>query len=240
MRGANIFIALLVVGILIFGCTSPAPPAKPNQSANTTPPTGGQTTPPAETGGTSGTSGGTGTSGTGSSGTGSSGTGTSGTVTGNGSAGTSGDDLAGKGYEALAAMGVPLQCDITTTSSGKVMNMHVYMKGSAEVRSETTVAGAETCAQMVTVMKGNTVYMGCVDGDIMQDCKWLQMSIEPTGETTPTAGTASPPDYADVPPADIKCTPWAYDASKFAVSGTVCNLDDLMKGYGDYQIPEDN
>lgn len=234
MRGANIFVALLVVGILLFGCTSPAPPAKPNQSANTTPPTGGQTAPPAETGGSSGSSEGTGTGGTGSSGTGSSGTGSAGT--GTGSTGTSGDDLAGKGYEALAAMGVPLQCDITTTSSGKVMNMHVYMKGSAEVRSETTVAGAETCAQMVTVMKGTTVYMGCVDGDIMQDCKWLQMTVEPSGEPQ-TAGTAAPPDYADVPPADISCTPWAYDASKFVVSGKVCNLDDLMKGY---QIPPDN
>ncbi len=238
MRGANIFVALLVVGILIFGCTSPAPPAKPNQSANATAPTGGQTTPPTETGGTSGASGGTGTTGTGTSGTGSSGTGASGTGTGTGSTGTSGDDLAGKGYEALAAMGVPLQCDITTTSNGTTMNMHVYMKGSEEVRSETTLAGTETCTQMVTIMKGKTVYIGCVEGDIMQGCKWLQMSVEPSGQASPTAGTASPPDYADVPPADISCTPWVYDASKFVVSGKACNLDDLMKGYGDYQPPD--
>jgi hypothetical protein len=239
MRGANIFAILLVVGILLFGCTSPTPPAKPN-GTGTVPSSGGEGTAPSETGGTSGSSG-TGTGGTGSSGTGSSGTGTSG---GNGSSGSSGgsgsavDDLAGKGYEALVAMGVPLQCDITTTSQGKTMNMHVYMKGSEAVRSETTVAGSETCAQMVTIMKGKTVYMGCVDGDVMQGCKWLQMDINDSQPQT--AGATAPPDYNDVPPADINCSPWVYDASKFVVTGKVCNLNDLMKGYGDYQIPDNN
>ncbi|MFH0884573.1 MAG: hypothetical protein V1861_02590 [Candidatus Micrarchaeota archaeon] len=218
MRGANIFVILLVVGILLFGCTTPTPPTKPN-GTGTPPATGGQTTPPDGTGGN----------------------GSSDTEppedddTGSGS---SGDDLAGKGYEALAALGIPLQCDISTTYNGTTTNMRVYMKGSEEVRSETTLADAEICAQMVTIIKGNTFYTGCVDGDIMPGCKWLQMNVEDS-EQPPTSGTTAPPDYADVPPADINCVPWVYDASKFVVSGEVCNLDDLIKGYGDYQIPDD-
>jgi hypothetical protein len=117
--------------------------------------------------------------------------------------------------------------------------MHVYMKGSQEVRSETTLADSETCTQMVTIMKGKTFYMGCVDGEIMPGCKWLQMDVNTT-EPSPTSGTSTAPDYSDVPPADINCAPWVYDASKFVVSGKTCNLDDLMKGYGDYPVPDDN
>jgi hypothetical protein len=237
MRGANIIVILLVVGLLIFGCTSPTPPAKTNGTGNTQS-TGG-------TEGTSGTSGGTGTTGTSGTTTGTGGTGTTGnegtagtgssgsTGGSSGTGGTAGDDLAGKGYEALVAMGIPLQCDITVNSTV----MKIYMKGSDEVRSEVDMSGAEACTHMVSIMKGKTFYTGCANEDIMPNCKWLQMTIQDSG--TATAGTSKPPDYADVPPAQITCVPWVYDASKFTVSGTVCNLDDMMKGYQQGNYPTD-
>jgi hypothetical protein len=241
MRGANIIVILLVVGLLIFGCTGPTPSAQPNGGGNN------QSTGGSE--GTSGSSGGTGTTGasgtttgTGSTGTGGNegtgGTGTSGSTGGSsGTGGTAGDDLTGKGYEALVAMGIPLQCDITVTNDGKTTNMMVYMKGSDEVRSEVDVEGAEACTRMVSIMKGKTFYTGCVDDEIMPNCKWLQMTIQDSGTTT--TGTSQPPDYADVPPAQINCVPWVYDASKFSVSGTVCNLDDMMQGYQQGNYPND-
>lgn len=238
MRGANILVIMLVVGMLLFGCTGPNPPAKPAGNG-TSPPTGGETSPPTDTGtsGSTGTETGaeTGTE-TGSTGSETGSTGSTGTETG--TTGSTGDDLAGKTYEALVALGVPLQCDITTTSEGKSINVKVYMKGSDEVRSEAVVEGSEACSQMVSIMKGKTFYMGCADGSIMQDCAWLQMTLNESAAASPTTGTASAPDYTEVPPADIRCVPWVYDASKFVVSGKVCNLDDLMKGYGNYNIPD--
>jgi hypothetical protein len=238
MRGANIFVILLVVGILIFGCTGPTPPAQANGAGNTQSTGGSQgASGSSEGAGTSGQ--GAGTSGTGTTGTeGSSGTGTSGSTGGSsGTGGTTGDDLTGKGYEALVAMGIPLQCDITVTNEGKTTQMRVYMKGSDEVRSEVDVSGAEACTRMVSIMKGKTFYTGCANDDIMPNCKWLQMTVQDSGTTTP--GASQPPDYADVPPAQINCVPWVYDASKFTVSGTVCNLDDMMKGYQQGNYPTD-
>lgn len=216
MRG-NIFAILIIAGILLFGCTGPPAPPAGGQggAANATGGAGNQTQEQTQQQtqeqtqeqNATGAGGGTG-----------------------GQGGGAGEDLAGQTYEALAAMGVPLVCDITVTSEGKTTNMKVYMKGSDEVRSEFSTGTAE-CAKMVGIMKGNTYYSGCEGQEILPGYKWLQMDFDPETSGT-SAGASEPPDYADVPPTKINCVPWVYDSSKFAVSGKICNFDKIAECYG--------
>ena len=220
MRGANVLVILLVVGLLVFGCASPTPPAKPNDSG--APPSGGSGA-VAPSGSGTGDSSGT-TPGDGTVPQDDDTSGDDDQSGGNGQA--DGDDLTGKGYDALAALGVPLECDITMNST----TMKVYMKGSDEVRGEVPIdeQGA-TCRKMVSIMEGGKYYAGCSDGTLYPQCDWLYVTDE---DSQPSADTSTDtPDYDSVPPADISCKPWLYDASKFATPGKVCSLDDLMQQY---------
>jgi hypothetical protein len=235
MRG-NIFVILIIAGLLLFGCTGPSAPPAGGQggAANATGGAMNQTQQQAQgqaqeqTQGQAQEQAGAGASG---------GTGSSGETGGSGSSqgGSGTEDLAGQTFEALAGLGVPLVCDISVTSEGKTTNMKVYMKGSDEVRSEFSTDTAE-CPKMISIMKGNSYYSSCESGEIMPGCKWMQVDFDPETAGT-TSGAGEPPDYTDVPPAKINCVPWVYDASKFAVSGKVCNLNDMMQGYGQGGYP---
>jgi hypothetical protein len=234
MRGANILVVLLAVGMLIFGCTSPSPPAKANQSGGegpAAPPSGANDAAGGNAGAAgagssdAGASGGAGSAGagTGDAGSGNGGTGGNG---GNGGSSSS-DDLAGMGYEALAALGVPLECDITVNST----TMKIYMKGSEEVRADVPIsAQGSTCRMMASIVKGKDYYAGCTDGTLYPGCAWLKMS-ENTSSAGAGASPAEAPEYDTVPPADISCKPWVYDASKFATPGKICTLEEMMQQY---------
>lgn len=237
MRGANIVLVMLAVGLLVFGCTSPTPPAKPGESGGdgtAAPPSGGgQGVPPSGSGTGDSSQGGTQPG----DGTVPEGDQSQGEAPDEGSGGgQGGDDLAGMGYGALAAMGVPLECDITVNST----TMKVYMKGSGEVRSEFTISGSgSTCRKMVSVMKGDDYYSGCSDGTLFPGCDWLHTTAQDSGGDAGQA-SAEPPDYDSIPPMDIDCRPWVYDASKFATPGKACTMEELMQQYqkqyqqGDY------
>ncbi len=171
--------------------------------------------------------------------------GSQGATEGNASAGTGAQnqqgglgDLVGKTYEQLLGLGVPVQCDITSTSDGQTTTAKVYMQGKDNVRSEVAVTSAgATCTRIVSIGKGNIYYMGCMEGALFPagggaenpfaGCEWLSMSANQS--STPGATTNSVPDYSNVPSAQINCQPWIYDASKFAVNGKVCDLDQIMK-----------
>jgi uncharacterized protein YceK len=217
----RLLVLLLIVGLLIIGCTSP------NAGGNANP--GSEGTP---SGGNAG-NGNTGTTGT-------QGSGNAGSGDNSGSQGAGGSDLLGKTYEQLIGLGVPLKCDIAVTDNGKTIQSTVYMKGENEVRSEYHDAGSmgSGCTTIITIMKGDMAYMGCEGGNLFPDtgagnpfagCKWIETRMNST-ETAPTGTEA--PDYSDVPPTQISCTPWIYDPSKFVVDGKSCNLQDMMAGMG--------
>lgn len=219
----SLLVLILVSIILLAGCTSP--------------PTGTGTTGAQPQGGTPSTGGATGAN--------------TGAATGNQSAGGNGGagagtqnqqgglgDIVGKTYEQLLGLGVPVQCDITSTSNGQTTTAKVYMQGKDNVRSEVAVNTAgSTCTKIVSIGKGNIYYMGCMEGALFPStggaenpfagCDWLSMSANQS--STPGASTNSVPDYSDVPSSQINCQPWIYDASKFAVNGKVCDLDQIMK-----------
>lgn len=133
-------------------------------------------------------------------------------------------DLAGKSYEALVLLGIPLECNIESTYQGQTTTMKVYMKGSQEIRNEIVVSGSQ-CTKMVGILKQGNYYLGCLEGTLFPGCDWLSMSQQSTNDA---ASAYSAPDYSDVPSSKISCLPWVYDASKFTTTGKVCSLDDIF------------
>lgn len=225
-------LALFIIGVLLAaGCTSTTQTNK-----GTTPATTGGTP-----SGSTGTQSGSGDSGSGSATSGSgtnSGSGTGSGTSGSGSSGGS-NDLLGKTYEQLLGLGVPMQCDISTTYEGKTTTAKIYMKGEGEVRSEMDISQSDsTCKRMVTIGKGEKFYVGCSEGALFPDtgdaasnpfsgCAWLEMTVNKSSTTG--SSTYSAPDYTDTPASQINCLPWVYDPSKFVVSGKTCDLDQIMK-----------
>ncbi len=206
-------ILILVISILLLGCTG-APGGGPS---------GGTAAGGEVTGGGAGATGGTGTTGGETGGTGA----TGGTGTSGGTGQTSGDDFAGKTYEQLMGMGVPMQCDITMTYQGQTTSMKLYMKDKDNVRNEIPLTDASVCPKMISIMKGDTVYSGCEGKKYPPgtSCDWMKFVTNNTGTT---AGSTTTPDYTDVPSTQISCLPWVPDDSKFATSGKVCTQQDIM------------
>lgn len=231
MHANNAILALFIIGVLLAaGCTSTTQTNKGTTPAGTggTPSGSGASTSGANT-----SPSGSGTSGSGTGSTSGSGSGTSGSGTSGGS-----NDLLGKTYEQLLGLGVPMQCDITTTSNGKTTTAKIYMKGDAEVRSEVDISeSGSTCKKMVSIGKGTKYYVGCSDGALFPDtgdpasnpfagCVWLEMTVNKS--SSPGSSTYTAPDYSDIPPSEINCLPWVYDPSKFVVVGKTCDLDQIM------------
>lgn len=151
-------------------------------------------------------------------------------------------DTSGKSYEQLVALGIPLQCQITSINDNVSVTSTVYMAGTGEIRSETPMPASGPCPTSVMIMKGGNAYMGCIGGTLFGSmasgpfagCDWMEMSLnqttnQSTSVTASVGASTSPPDFTNAAPAQISCVPWVYDASKFTVNGNACNLDDIMK-----------
>src|SRR5208283_3871582 len=132
-------IALLILGLLIFGCTSPsggannAPVAAQNGTTaqGSVSPTVNNTAP--QQGNASGQQ--------------------VSASQGNSSPAPSGSDLIGKTFVQLVALGVPLQCDITSTVNGQTVKSTIYLQGK-DIRSETSITqSGSTCTDMVAIVK---------------------------------------------------------------------------------------
>ena len=212
---SKLLIAVLLVSILVFGCTSP-PSGGTTQPNGTGQTPGNQSVPPLQPNGTQ--------PGAGTVPSDNGGTQPNGGTTPNG-----GNDLVGKTYEQLLALGIPLECDVTTTSGGTQTTIKLYKGvGTDNMRSEMT-APQGTCPKVISIMNGDKYYTGCEGGEIMpgSPCKWLEFTANATSGAT--AGAPQKPDYSDVPPAQITCVPWVPDPSKLQAPAGACSMDDLMK-----------
>jgi hypothetical protein len=215
MGGIRYLAVILLLSLFIFGCTTPQPPAS-------------------GTGGSGSASGGSGASG-GATGGGSSGGGASGGST-DGGASTGGqtggnavDDLTGKTYVELMGLGVPMQCDITTTSQGVTTQVKHYILNSNTFRSEMTTPEGD-CLNTVVIFKDKDMYVGCPGKKYPTGttCDWMKFTSEGTDQ--PTSGGSDSfeaPDYTNVPTSQISCVPWVPDNSKFAVNGKACTIQDI-------------
>jgi hypothetical protein len=202
-------VAAVLLSILVFGCLGPSVPSGGSDQA-------GQ-----QTGGNASTSGQQ-TGGNESNGGQPSGGGNS---NGGGTTPPGGNNLADLAYAELLALGVPIQCDIITTSGENPVTAKLYKGTGPDMRVESPAAGGP-CATMVSLMIGDKYYVGCDQGEVMPGCQWLVFTqTESTG-----AATYEKPDYSDMPASQIHCIPWLFDASKLEAPANACNLDDLMKG----------
>ncbi len=158
-----------------------------------------------------------------------------------------GVDFTGLDYAGAVALGVPIECDITTYMDGETTTVKLYAKGENEIMYELVPEDTEDCAKFIWINKNYDVYVGCEGGYYPPEttCNWLLIATaaeeeEPaTGEAGAT-GAYESPDLGDVPPTQMSCIPWIYDASKFQTPGKVCTFDDLMQeytggAYGDYE-----
>lgn len=229
MRGASIGI-LLVLALLVFGCTGQASVGG-NVSANVS------------ANGSSGGSAGSGAPGSAANNTPQpppqppAGTGTNVSSSGGGTA-TGGTDFSNKGFDGLLALGIPLTCTVTTENG----SMQMYMNGKGVTRVEVPATSSEsTCNMTVILMQGNKFDMSCAQGSMMggsggpfAGCDWLEMTYNASatsGAGSTSSGSSDASSVQKAKPAQFSCQPWVPDASKFATSGNVCNLDQMMKQY---------
>ncbi|HSB46868.1 MAG TPA: hypothetical protein VLD37_02555 [Candidatus Bilamarchaeum sp.] len=216
MREAFIAV-ILVLGLFAFGCLG-----SPQSSNNTS--GSGQATQPQQPGQNVPSTGQNQPPGTSTEG--------QGTVNGTGGGSTSGEtgtttsETSGLDWTALMALGIPLECDVTTTVNGTATQSHVYVQNSNTIRSEATMASGG-CSQVAMIIKDKTIYMKCTNGQLFEgassECVWVKMSAEgtsPTGSTTST-------DYSSLTSNDINCRPWIMDPSKFVVEGKACTFQEL-------------
>ncbi len=100
-----------------------------------------------------------------------------------------------------------------------------FSGGKARVESTTTVEGQ--AFDSVSIVKEDTVYIKLSSASKIgpyANCDWLSASKT----ESQTQGQASVKDYEEIPPADISCSPWVPDESKFATPGKTCSLEELI------------
>ena len=147
------------------------------------------------------------------------------------------DDLKGKTYGQLVALGVPIECDITTTYSGQSTKYKIYMKAKEyrmEMDMQSQYQEIYGCkSKIALIVKGKDLYMGCDSGKIMPTYNCDLFKI-----TSNESDTGTTTDYLDetelekLPSTSFDCKTWSFDSTKFSASGKVCTWDDLISSYG--------
>ena len=137
----------------------------------------------------------------------------------------SADSYTNKGYKDLLEVPIPLSCKVRMTTSGITVDARVYIKAKNMVRVEVDFPSQASCKQILSIYNTDKVYTSCTDGVLYpssknKDCKWLGVSA--------TATNSLDSDLSKVPPADISCTPWTVDDSKFDIVGRVCSISEII------------
>ena len=118
---------------------------------------------------------------------------------------------------------------------GVPMNMAYWIKGN-DIRVESEVNGmAQTMIQKdeITYMNPQNIY------GKDSDCNWISIN---TSENKEELEDEADFDYdyekfENDPAYTIKCSPESFGSEKFAVSGKVCTMDDMVKDMmGDFNI----
>jgi hypothetical protein len=121
-------------------------------------------------------------------------------------------------FSGLVAMGIPLECDVEYTYSGKAVDARMLISADSEIRVESP-EGMQQCAETITVIRGTRQYVGCEGKMIIPSCDWFKSGYDPG-----RPGKAASFDFSQVPASSISCRDWEYDASAFSTGGTICEL----------------
>ena len=126
----------------------------------------------------------------------------------------------GKDFASLAALGIPLECDITYIYQGRSFQAKVYMKGGSDIRVETIGgSGLSQCVKIISIVQASKVYVGCENKTVIPSCDWFTSGYNPQ-----VPGQSSTFDFSRTPPEQISCSDWVYDQSYFSTAGRTCSL----------------
>ena len=146
-----------------------------------------------------------------------------------------GVDLTDMAYLELAALGQPVECDVTTTMNEQTFVMNLKIHGD-KTRMEMAVPDI---GDILTIQRGNKYYSD-VSGPMGQyylmntgdlECDWFESIAEESEGAPYDMG-----DLEEVPSTDMDCSIGTFSSSVFDTPGTVCTTQDLqdamMEAYG--------
>ncbi len=133
-----------------------------------------------------------------------------------------------KGYAALIALGVPLECDVTLHDAKIQGTMKLYIKGK-KFRAQSELPESTQCKKSITLFTDQTLYSSCEGSQIMPGCQWIRFSLSEEQVQT-SANSVSPTALQKIPNTDFSCKPGLFGDEKFSVgSEKVCDLTELVK-----------
>ena len=133
--------------------------------------------------------------------------------------------LAGKTYEQLSAMGVPLICDVSVPAQGQIPSMQYKMKMSgknARVTGSIDIAGYGP--QAIDTIVTTTMVYSKIPAALKSDCVWFKISIDPSATPSPSQDPTSEFSKPDV---KFSCAPTTIADSEFVPVGKACTMDEL-------------
>jgi len=119
--------------------------------------------------------------------------------------------------------GKSMKCsvEVKAEAAGAAMNMAYWIKGT-DMRVESEISGMS----QVIIQKDDTIYTAA-NGLYGMDSKCDWFSIEAEDEEAPTE-TVDYEAFENDPNYSVKCSTESFGDEKFAVSGEICNMSDMM------------
>lgn len=199
-------LVMVLLGILLFGCTTPSAPAEtPDETQAATQPSGEQ--PAAET--------------------------IEGDQSAEQPAAeqpTTDESLAGMTLSEIYALGTPIECDIKVKDVEGVETIKMYIKGN-NFREEMTVGGV----QMVTILKDEVLYTKMAQKEQMvgtpfEGCDWLKMEAKGTQQAPSGQGGVDVESLEQENKIEMDCKPAIFGDEKFTTPGNVCSMSEIIGG----------
>ncbi len=146
-------------------------------------------------------------------------------------------DMADMAYLELAALGQPVECDITTTTQGQTMVMKLRILGDSTYTEmdvpemgkiisiqKRTASGLKSYTDMSGPM--GAMYAMYTEG---MNCNWLEADVEGSDASTEgvTQGTYAPSDLESIPSTHMDCRMGTFGEEAFATTGNTCTAQDI-------------
>ncbi len=144
--------------------------------------------------------------------------------------GTTTINLSHLNYSQFVALGLPFECDVFLDSTSQ--SSKLYFKGNEELRLEKPVNPGDLpsgvlCDTYIVVLKNNLSYanLSCIFiNGTSTKCDWLSMNYSSANQNSTWLN-----ELSVLPSSSFSCKSWAYDQSKFLISGTVCTQKQYQK-----------
>ncbi len=151
----------------------------------------------------------------------------------------------GKSYAELAALGIPLDCDVKIKDNeGQETVMKLYLKGEnfKSVVEIKPTSGADTpCTKFDSIYSNKVIYIGCEDANIFGKCKWISIDTKKAKDSSGNSLTSSATttdNLEKIPKTDISCKPGLFGDEMFIVTENTCDMAEIFKNLGGSSIED--